>query len=84
MILFDTNFIITKSKVLVYREEYGGAIGSKRWLKQFNGHSATSSELIYGKTIVPISGATISVRSMTKAMNNLLKSIGILQELKVI
>lgn len=84
LILFDSDFIITKSKVLVYREEYGGEIGSKRWLKQFIGKSSNSSELIYGVTIVPISGATISVKSMTNAINNLLKSIKLLQELKII
>ncbi len=82
LVLFDKDFIITKSKVLIYREEYGGEIGSKRWLKQFIGKSSTSEELIYGETIVPISGATISVRSMTKAINNLLKSLGEIQKLK--
>jgi len=84
LVLFDKDFIITKSKVLVYREEYGGEIGSKRWLKQFIGKSSTSEELIYGENIVPISGATISVRSMTKAINNLLISIGKLQKLKAL
>jgi Na+-translocating ferredoxin:NAD+ oxidoreductase RnfG subunit len=84
LVLFDKNFIITKSKVLVYREEYGGEIGSKRWLKQFIGKSSNSSELIYDENIVPISGATISVRSMTKAVNDLLISIGELHKLKVL
>ena len=84
LVLFDKDFIITKSKVLVYREEYGGEIGSKRWLRQFTGKSASSEELVYGKTIVPISGATISVKSMTLAINDLLKSVGELQKLKVL
>jgi len=84
IILFDSDFIITKSKVLIYREEYGGEIGSKRWLKQFIGKSSNTSELIYGETIVPISGATISVKSMTNAINNLFKSIKLLQDLKII
>ena len=44
LVLFDSNFIISKSKVLVYREEYGGEIGSKRWLKQFIGESIHSSD----------------------------------------
>ena len=82
--LFDLDFIIIKSKILIYREEYGGEIGSKRWLKQFVGKSSNSSELVYGKTIIPISGATISVKSMTKAINDLLKSIKELQELNII
>lgn len=80
LVLFDKDLIITKSKVLVYREEYGGEIGSKRWLKQFIGISSASEELIYNEDIIPISGATISVQSMTKAMNELLKSINLLQE----
>ncbi|MFK5981965.1 MAG: FMN-binding protein [Flavobacteriaceae bacterium] len=84
LVLFDKDFIITKSKVLVYREEYGGEIGSKRWLKQFIGKSSNSSELIYGENIVPISGATISVRSMTQSINDLLISIGELQKLKAL
>jgi hypothetical protein len=84
IVLFDTNFIIQKSKVLIYREEYGGEIGSKRWLRQFNGKSSRSGELIYNQDIIPISGATISVRSMTKAINDLLESIVILQNNKEI
>lgn len=84
LVLFDTDFIIQKSKVLIYREEYGGEIGSKRWLRQFNGKSSKSGKLIYNEDIIPISGATISVRSMTKAINDLLESIVILQNNKEI
>lgn len=84
LVLFDKEFIITKSKVLIYREEYGGEIGSKRWLRQFVGKSSTSPELIYNQDIIPISGATISVRSMTQAMNDLLQSVGKLQKLNEI
>jgi len=78
LVLFDTDWIIVKSKVLIYREEYGGEIGSKRWLKQFDGKKPTD-ELAYGDNIIAISGATISVRSMTNAVNDLLKSIKILR-----
>ena len=84
LVLFDTDFIVTKSSVLIYREEYGGEIGSKRWLKQFDGAGSNSKEMIYGQDIIPISGATISVQSMTKAMNSLLQSIAVLKELKAI
>ncbi len=80
LILFDSDFIITKSKVLIYREEYGGEISSKRWLKQFIGKTPNSQELYYNRDIIPISGATISVQAMTKAMNDLLKSISYLQK----
>ncbi len=80
LVIFDSEFIILKSKVLVYREEYGGEIGSKRWLRQFTGKSPLSGVLIYNKNIIPISGATISVRSMTQAVNDLLISLNYLQQ----
>ena len=80
LVLFDKDFIITKSKVLVYREEYGGEIGSKRWLKQFVGTAASGKKLEYNEDIIPISGATISVQSMTRAVNDLLKSIALLHQ----
>ena len=81
LILFDTDLVIMGSKVLAYREDYGGEIGSKRWLKQFNGKT-TSDKLVYGDNIAAISGATISVKSMTNAINNVLKSIKMLQQNK--
>ena len=77
LVLLDEELIVLKAKVLVYREEYGGEIGSKRWLKQFIGKTKTD-EVTHGENIIAISGATISVRSMTNAMNNLLKSLNIL------
>lgn len=80
MILFDNDYTIKKSKVLIYREEYGGEIGSKRWLKQFNDKTITSETLVHGDNISAISGATISVRSMTNAVNDVLISLKALIE----
>lgn len=80
MIIFDENYVIQKSKVLIYREEYGGEIGSKRWLRQFNDKDISSEKLVYGDNISAISGATISVRSMTNAINEVLISLKILIE----
>ena len=79
LVLLDTELIVLKAKVLVYREDYGGEIGSKRWLKQFIGKTQ-HEDLRYGDNIVAISGATISVRSMTHAMNDFLASLKILHE----
>lgn len=79
LVMFDTDFIIKKAKVLIYREDYGAEIGSKRWLKQFIGKE-TSSQLKYEKDIIAISGATISAQSMTIAINNVLHSISQLQK----
>lgn len=83
LVLFDTDLIITKSKILAYREEYGGEIGSNRWLKQFIG--ATKNDFYRpNDNIVAIAGATISVNSMTNAINGVLFNVGKLQELKVL
>ena len=78
LIILDEELIIKKVKVLVYKEDYGGEIGSKRWLKQFIGKK--EGNLQYKKNIVGISGATISARSMTIAINDFLKSITILHQ----
>ncbi len=83
LVLFDKDLIIKKAKVLIYREDYGGEIGSKRWLKQFIGKT-TKDELIYKKDIIAISGATISANAMTIAVNNLLQTITVLHQNKII
>lgn len=83
MVVFNPSVEIIHAKVLIYREEYGGEIGSKRWLRQFfgkGGQDRVSPEF----NIDAISGATISVRSMTLAMDNLLQAIGELQEKEVL
>ena len=69
--------------MLIYREDYGAEIGSKRWLKQFIGKK-NGEDLKYERDIIAISGATISAYSMTIAINNLLKSVGELQQQKAI
>ena len=74
LVVFDPSLIIKKVNVLVYREDYGGEIGSNRWLKQFVG-KARSTDLAVGKNIAAISGATISVYSMTNAVNQLLNEM---------
>ncbi|NJB72463.1 Na+-translocating ferredoxin:NAD+ oxidoreductase RnfG subunit [Saonia flava] len=83
LVVFDTKLKVIHSKVLVYREEYGGEIGSKRWLRQFIGK--TGKDRVSHKTnIDAISGATISVRSMTNSIDKLLQTIGILQTNKIL
>lgn len=79
LVLFDQNVKVINTKVLIYREEYGGEIGSKRWLKQFLGK--TGGDRVDSDTNIDvISGATISVNSMTNAMDNLFQTIGLLQQ----
>ncbi|WP_228455008.1 FMN-binding protein [Polaribacter haliotis] len=83
LVLLDKDLIVAKTKVLVYREDYGGEIGSTRWLKQFIGKKATDN-LKYREDIIAISGATISASSMTIAMNQFLQNLEILHNNNVL
>lgn len=77
IVIFDKELIVSKVKVVTYREDHGGEVGSKRWLKQFIGTS-TDQNLKYQHDIAGISGATISVKSMMNEINKLLKTVNIL------
>jgi len=79
VVLFDEDLKIKKSKVLIYREDYGLQIGSQRWLKQFIGMTP-ESKVEYGENIAAISGATISASSMARAVNNVLKTMHMLKK----
>jgi Na+-translocating ferredoxin:NAD+ oxidoreductase RnfG subunit len=74
VIMFNPDLSIKKSKVLIYREEYGLQIGNQRWLQQFVGLTVNDSA-VYGENIDAISGATISATSMTKATDQVLKAL---------
>ena len=67
LIIFNPDGIIEKVSVLMYRENYGGEIASKRFLKQFKGKS-NGLNMVYNKDIDGISGATISVQAITRAV----------------
>ena len=69
MVLFDKDKTIKLVKVLVYRENYGGEIGSKRWLRQWIGVKEPKP------FVDAISGATISVHSIKNSINTLIKEI---------
>ena len=69
MVLFDSTNKVKLVRVLIYRENYGGEIGSKRWLKQFIGMTEPKNY------VDAISGATISVNSMKYSINKLIKSL---------
>lgn len=81
IVIFDKDLIVSKVKVLVYREDHGSEVGSKRWLNQFNGKKTTEN-LTYQKDIAAISGATISAKSITNEVNKLLKTVTILHNKK--
>ena len=69
MVLLDENKTIKLVRVLVYRENYGGEIGSKRWLRQWIGISKPKY------MVSAISGATISVHSLKQSINTLLTKL---------
>lgn len=74
LILFDPSFTIKKATVLIYREDYGGEIASKRWLSQFV-KKQSNQAFVFGSNISAISGATISVQSMTASVNHVFSSL---------
>ena len=63
---FDGKLI--RAHIVKYREDYGYEVGNKRWLNQFIG-LGVNSDFIIGKNIDGISGATISVNSVTRGIN---------------
>ena len=69
MVLFDETKTIKLVKVLVYRENYGGEVGSKRWLRQWIGINKPKH------MVDAISGATISVHSLKQSINTLLTKV---------
>ena len=69
MVVFDCDNKIKLVKVLIYRENYGGEISSRRWLKQFIGITEPKP------FVDAISGATISVNSIKYSINKLIKSL---------
>ena len=61
---------IIETRIIKYREAYGGSISNLSWLKQFTGKNANSS-FKTGKDIDAISGATISVNALTRGIKKL-------------
>ena len=64
LIVFDSNVSVQQVKVYNYQATHGQEVGNKGWLKQFQGYDGNRS-LTIGKNIDAISGATVSVYSIT-------------------
>lgn len=64
-VFYNTDGEILSMKVLAYREDHGGEVGSKRWLKQFIGLD-DRAPMKLNDDIQGISGATISCEAATK------------------
>jgi Na+-translocating ferredoxin:NAD+ oxidoreductase RnfG subunit len=83
MVIFKPDLYVMSVQVLVYREDYGGEIGSKRWLKQFVGKS-NGEQMEFEKDIQNIGGATISCRSITNGIKKLSKNIVEMRKLGIL
>jgi hypothetical protein len=64
LIVFDSNVSVQQVKVYNYQATHGQEVANKGWLKQFQGYDGKRS-LTVGKSIDAISGATVSVYSIT-------------------
>ena len=70
LVLFNIGGDILSTNVVKYREPYGSRVKIKNWNDQFKGKNSKSNYKI-GEDIDSISGATISVRSLTKGIRKL-------------
>ena len=79
-VIYDQDIRIKNVKLLAYRENQGGEIGSKRWLKQFVDKNAEDPITLYDD-IQGISGATISCVAATEGVGEITRFIAeVLQE----
>ena len=70
MVILNINGDIINANVIKYREAYGSEVSSTDWLEQFFTLNNKSGYKI-GKDINGISGATISVKSMSKGIQKI-------------
>jgi len=70
LVVFNLEGTIITSSIVKYREPYGGGVSTSSWIKQFEGKNYKSSFDV-GTDIQGISGATISVNSVSKGIKKL-------------
>ena len=70
LVMFNLDDNIISSEIIKYREPIGGAIRSKGWNKQFIGKNHNSNFMV-GRNIAGITGATISVNSVSRGIKKL-------------
>jgi len=68
--IFDQDKKVFNTSIIKYREAYGGEVASNNWLNQFSSYTHSSNYNV-GDAISGISGATISVNSVSKGINKL-------------
>jgi len=77
-IQIDPQGSVVRTEIMAYREAYGEEIRQNRFREQFNGKLATDV-IRTGHDVVAISGATISSRSMTRAVKRALVLVDLLR-----
>lgn len=75
---FNLEGEIIFTEIIKYREQYGGGVKDGGWLNQFKDKNSRSNYEV-GKDIQGISGATISVNSITKGIR---KSAAFFEKMK--
>ena len=68
--IFDNFGKVHHVSIIKYREGYGSEVGNRRWLNQFINYNDSSIYKV-SNDISSISGATISVHSVTKGIRKL-------------
>jgi len=79
MVFVNSKLEVQAVYVLQYDEDYGSEITSKKWLEQFKGFNP-QSKFEYKQNIDAISGATISSKSITLGIKNVLQKFKELRE----
>jgi Na+-translocating ferredoxin:NAD+ oxidoreductase RnfG subunit len=76
-VVLDERLTIRQIEILAYREPYGGEVRNASWLRQFFG-KGPDDRLRPGRDIRNITGATISVRSVTLGVQDILAAVRLL------
>ena len=71
LVILTQEGFIEQTEIIKYREPYGGEIQNENWTSQFTGKNS-DSKFGLGSEIQGISGATISVNSVTKGIQKLI------------
>ena len=70
VVFYSPELTVKGVKVTVYRSTHGAAICQKKWLSQFEGYQG--GQLVLGKDIDAISGASISAQALVGDMQRCL------------
>ena len=81
LVIFDLEKNIISTEIIKYREQIGGEVKNHNWNSQFIGKNSSSGFLV-GDNINGISGATLSVNSVSKGIKKLTYLIDYILETK--